>query len=88
MKLLPFLSGFGVDMVFSFVAAGSMLAGFERLNREVQVLLHSVNLRPTGKKKKKGKVVCSINSPVEMRVRWDLNPGLSAVFTPSRVIEG
>ena len=54
MKSLPFLAGFGIDMVLSFVAARSVLAGFERFNSEVQVLLHP---RPPLdlKKKKKGR---------------------------------
>jgi hypothetical protein len=52
MKLLPFSPGLWIVMVFSFVAAWSMLAGFERLNREVYILLHSVSLLPTEKKKR------------------------------------
>jgi len=52
MELLPFLASFWVVMDFSLVAAWSMLAGFERLNREIQVLLHSMNLIRFERRKK------------------------------------
>ena len=51
-ELLPFPAVFWVFMEFSFVAARSMPAGFERINREVQVLLHPMN-RPVDLKKEK-----------------------------------
>jgi len=57
-KLLPFLGVFWVVMVFSFVTARSNLAGFERLNREIQALLHSVSLHPT--EKRKGEVMFEV----------------------------
>jgi hypothetical protein len=53
-EIIAISCGFWVDMVLSFVAARSVLAGFERFNSEVQVLLHP---RPPLdlKKKKKGR---------------------------------
>lgn len=50
MVLLPFSSSLRIIVVFSIVAARSLLAGFERLNREVQVLLHSMSLHSILKK--------------------------------------
>ena len=50
-ELLPFPAFFWVIMGLSLVAARSLLAGFERLNREVQVLLHSMSLNSILKKK-------------------------------------
>ena len=69
------------SMGFHFVAARRMLAGFERFNREIQALLHSklpFNLR------KRDSDVCGINALRMWRVRWDLNPRLSAIFTPNK----
>ena len=51
MELLPLPSVFWVIMGLSFVAAWSMPSGFERLNREVQVLLHSMSLNSILKKR-------------------------------------
>jgi len=53
MRLLPFFAGSWIVVVFSLVAARSMLAGFERLNREVQVLPQAVSLNSILKKRKR-----------------------------------
>ena len=55
--LLPFLSSLRIIMTFSFVASRPVFARFERLDREVYALLHSINSQNgMNAKQKKGRL--------------------------------